>query len=284
VGLIRLRGDTWTVQRSAVRYGLGTEFFLSTYSVPIHLSEITEPVSGQKARSRYASRGAESARHPTGRLMFAVPEKQSGPLRSSWKDSDQESLEDQLPDIVRDLPDQIARWQVTLSDRECEHRQWANIHARQAAKRKLDSDEREWEKSIIESVQQWQQAEQIRAYLSELRRRVDCGEQRVRDQAMYENWQAWANYLAIKFDPLMRSIPRPGEDATPINTPASELDLTSTARAAVDAIGIKDTDEMANLTEDDLLACTSALPKVAAELRRVLEGFGYEAGEQCWAR
>lgn len=269
-----------TVQRSAVRDGLGTEFCLSAQSVPIHLTETTEPILRQKAKSRYASRGAEAERYPTGRLMFTVPEGQSGSLPLCWKDDDVERLEEKLPRIVQDLPAQIERWQVTLSDRECERRQWAKIHARQAAKRKMDAEEVSWEKSILKSVQQWQQAEQIRAYLAELRRRVDCGEQRVYDQAMYEEWQAWATYLAIKCDPLLRTIPRPGEDTTRVNTPVSELELTSTARAAVVALGVKDTDEIANLAEDDVRACTSASRKVVDELRRVLEGLGYKVSEQ----
>jgi len=269
-----------TAQCSEVQNGLGTEFCLGSHSVPIHLAEVAEDASVDRPKSRYVSQRTEPTRHPTGKLIFAVPDGQSGRLPSCWKENDQQRLEDILPQIVQDLPAQIERWQVTRSDRECEHRQWMKIHARQAAKSKMDAEERSWEKSILEGIHKWQQAEQIRAYIAELRRRVDCGEQRIYDQAMYDNWQAWANYLAIKFDPLMRSIPRPGEDTEPANTPVSELDLTSTARAVVDAMGIKDTDEMANLTEDDLSARTSESRKVSDELRRVLQGLGYDVGEQ----
>ena len=218
------------VRCSAVHNGLGTEFCLGSHGVPIHLSEVAEPAPAHKTGGRFAWRNSPRPRQPTGKLRFAVPDGQSGPLPSGWMEDGQQRLEDMLRQIVHELPAQIKRWQVTLSDRECEHRQWDKVHAHRSAKAHMDAEEKAWEKSILDSVQNWEQAERIRAYLAEVRRRVDSGEQRIRDQAMYENWQAWANYLAIKFDPLMRSIPRPGEDTRPLNVPISELDLTSDCR------------------------------------------------------
>lgn len=278
--LIHLWNEAGGTVRCSDDNGGGTDFCLGEHSIPIRLSETLEPISISSPSRRYLSRKFDQFHRPSGKLMFSCPKEQSGDLPSEWKDDDQQKLEDLLPQIIQIIPAQIERRKAMIADRACEQRQREKIDARNKVKLKLDEDEEDWEKYFLDMMHKRQQAQQIRALVYDVQCSIDSGQQRIKDVQKYGRWQAWADYFIAKFDPFMWAIPRPGEDTEAHNTPVSELDLTSMTRAAVNAIGAKDTNDLVGMTQEILSQHTSDSRKVWEELRRVLGGLGYDVGEQ----
>ena len=266
-----------TVKPSAVGKESGTEFWLDKEFVPVHLFEVTDPNPSARPTARLNRYGRTSPQ-PTGILGFLTLDLTKGRVRSTWQDGKEALLESMIETIADEVRSHIESNIATRPDRDCESRQMTRLIERQAARRKIESDERGWHKFLLESMQNCQQAEQLRAFAAEHRRRVACNELRITNQAQFDDWLAWANYLANKIDPLMRN-GRPPGDPWPANIPIAELDITTRLRAALGALGVKDSDELESLGRHELHEHTAELNDTWHEINRVLEGMGFDRRE-----
>lgn len=258
----------------------GTELCVGSDSAMVHLIELKEPVSTARARIDNRPRGHTVPPRATGQLAFVLGFLGSDAEQPAWRDSESTRLESMVESIAHELVDQARRCTERRLELEREQRQYQKVHARRTAKSKLDHEEREWEKFVMNAVREWQTAEHIRAYLAAFRQAVDSGHRSVRNKAEYEAFLEWVSFLAVKADPLITTGLRPGEAITPMNTPLKELDISTRLRSVLELIGVRDANDMFQVSDEQLQQRDPHSSRLRKEIERVLFGLGYDVADE----
>lgn len=257
-----------------------TDLQLHGDSVPVELYEETDRISTQRTDVCRNWKYHNCKYEPTGQLVFKV-DAYSDARRTRWADGKRQRLETMLGAISDGLVTILETKRLRRLDDECEARQKAVVKAvrEAAAKRKELMEARRTR--LLEEVNAWKQAGEIRSYLATIHTKLDAGDLRVSDMEKFEAWTDWAAWYADSIDPLTATPPRTEFAVTPTKAVTSELDLTRKTRAIVAQLGVSNTDELFEVEH-------AAVEKLCGpwrnsewnEMCRVLEGLGYDVSNR----
>jgi hypothetical protein len=185
-----------------------------------------------------------------------------------------------LDQIFDGMKVQIEHEKARRLDRECEARQKAVAEKVRREKQQLWDVEERRRKELLGDAARWQQAQEIRTYITAIREAAEAGKMRITSQTDFSNYLEWATGFANHLDPLIRAKQRWQTAHPAINTPVSQVDLTSRAKPVLAKLGVTDTDSLFKVPEDQIQAHCWGLWN---EVCRVLEGLGYNmAGRKYW--
>jgi hypothetical protein len=217
----------------------------------------------------------------TARLSLHIIGDDGRQFRRRWSDTKSQRLERMLGAFADTLANSLAVKCAERRDAECVGRQ----NKRLAAVRKALSNDASHEfysrQMLMQNVQRWLDAQNVRGYLKDLKSALETGRCKPIDSDQFEDWFAWASQFADSIDPIVRgSLPeinRRGHQ----NVASAELDLTTAARRTVDSLGTPDTDSLWRETRDAVRsACDGRFGPVWNEITRVLEGLGYDVSKR----
>jgi uncharacterized membrane protein YccC len=240
----------------------------------IYMAETTEPIR----------RGRQSLdklpRSPFPRLGFFVGDGQLEGIKGVWADTTTIRLEKML----RPLMDAIRRYLQAQRDRrldeECRQRQREKAEAGRRQGQDADSEEFYLRQELLEEAGRWHDAQKIRAYLTELERRISAGQIQPTAPDRFREWLDWAKWFADDMDPMVKAPPRGKAAVVARNTPVGELDLTSKARVEVARLGVKDSNELLRVPRNDVREPSGWGSDMWQELTLVLEGLGYDVSNR----
>ncbi|MCI0366167.1 MAG: hypothetical protein L0219_20090 [Phycisphaerales bacterium] len=165
-------------------------------------------------------------------------------------------------------------------DRECEARQEKRIQELKLRTERFNKEEQARRKALLENLDKWRQARDLREYLTDVRRGVAKRYLRITDAVQHCRWMDWARWYADELDPNSKAGPSPFQ---PIRVkraviPTADLDLTSHTRAVVEQLRVPDSDALFELKPNAVKAVTSHSSAAWNEICRLLEGLGYDIG------
>ncbi len=92
-------------------------------------------------------------------------------------------------------------------EREEEHRRWEEERQRRAEQERLRQIELEKRSMLEKQAQQWEQSQQIRAFIEFVREKAMKVEQVGFDRSQLDDWVSWAGEHADRLDPLNAGSP-----------------------------------------------------------------------------
>jgi hypothetical protein len=217
----------------------------------------------------------------SGRLTIFIKGDERREFRRRWADTKTQRLEKMINPLIETLSTVLAVIKAERLDAECLQRQKQTLEARRKAEATRASREFYWRQELMESVGRWHAAQQIRAYLDDLTRSVEDGRSRINDENAFKTWMDWARRYADSIDPI-RSAPLPGDVAIgPKNTPIADVQLTSYTAPALAALNVKDTDQLARVTGEQVRSVAGRhISDVWSEITRILAGLGYPVSKR----
>jgi hypothetical protein len=284
--LIRAWEEHGGTVRAGERSFLGhhrTAFAVGEDRVLVSLIERTEPIPDWKPpKNDYWHR--YPPRRPSGRLVFAIEHFGGDGLRSSWSDGKRQRLENILSEVYEGLMIQIGSEKRQRLDNQCLGRQRAAAEERRKAKERFQSEETERRTALKNEIERWQNANEIREYLTAMHDAVARGTIQVMDENVFAKWTDWVSWYADHLDPLVLAPLQPLESRPPTNTPVAALDLTSRARRVIAELGVADSDGLFHASKAQIETIEKELNARAwDEICRVLEGLGYNMnGRSYW--
>lgn len=266
-------GGTISVGKVDHNRKLTTSVELHGSSVPVELFEETKRFEiNSDANRRWGYK--DWRREPVGQLVFHVDYVSWDAHRTRWADGKKKQrLEDLVGSIVQGLIEILDLVRLRRLDEECEARQKQELEqVREAARRRSDDEEKR-RKDLIASVASWKEATEIRAYLAELRRKLDSGQLKPKNAEAFAEWLEWADWFADHLDPLTLAPARAEFTPSPKNTPLHRLDLTRNTKSVIAQLGVTDSDELSKVERNQLPGEWNW--KVWDEIGRILELLDY---------
>ena len=214
----------------------------------------------------------------TGRLAAIID---GAGIRRRWADRKTQRLEKMISTLVTTAAQALEMKKAERLDAECVERQKRSVNElRRAAVAKKDLDFGRRQK-LMEYVNRWHDAERIRHYLAALQAALDGEKIRPINEEGFREWFEWAKHYAESIDPIAQAELPEEKPVGPRNTPSAELDLTRHARAFVLKLKIKDSDDLAGMTSEQVqAACGYYDRELWVEICRVLEGLGYDTAKR----
>lgn len=213
----------------------------------------------------------------TGMLCFWINGDPTRELRRRWSDTKTQRLERLINPMIETLLHALEVKRLEREDRDCEQRQLQRVQALRQARTSARNNEFYRRQDFMDRVNRWHEARRIREYLAAVQADVEAGRLRISDAGAFRDWLAWCHEHADTIDPHTDRGPQQHEPAPPTNTPAAELDLTSTARAVVELLGVPDSDALWQKSEEEVReACDRGFGRTWNEITRVLEALGYD--------
>jgi hypothetical protein len=198
-----------------------------------------------------------------------------------WADSTTVRLEKAIRQLIDAIRRHLEAQRQVRLDAECEERQEEKARAVRRASANEAKEEFYLRQNLVQEVDRWRKASQIRDYLAAIQRQIDEGVVKPADKDRFDAWVKWARWFADDIDPLI-SAPAL-EDRTPIvprNVLVNEMDLTSRARALVAHLEVKDAEELLRVPEDKIREHSGWSSGMWRELTLVLEGLGYNVSKR----
>ncbi len=166
--------------------------------------KVRRSLTDEEKRWRFASdKDWKQELQPTGKLIFCIKTRLPARLRSEWLESDENPIEQHLPEIIATL---IAAGPL-LAD-ETRRRHEAEQKFRLAEQRRYEEqqlrkrDENRWQR-FVEIAHQWQSIETARKFLGSFRQQgVDLDDE-IGGQPLRE-WVAWAEKKLESENPLLK--------------------------------------------------------------------------------
>lgn len=257
-----------------------TELRLYEESIRIDLHEVIERIPTRPGvRIHWRSRNFKC--RPTGRLVFRIHACCCRATRKSWADGIRQRLESMLGPIADTLTDILVKKKHDRLDEECEARQWSSLKRSREAAAKREEELEQRRAKLLEDVQAWKTAGEIRAYLCAMRRRLESSELAITDEAAFIMWMKWATWYSDYLDPLISTPPSPEVVRGPTNMSVRELDLTNKTRRLVERLQVADTDELHAISRAMVERIGgNDCAKQWNEICRVLERFGYDVHDR----
>jgi hypothetical protein len=217
----------------------------------------------------------------TGRLALHILGGDDQQFRRRWSDTKSQRLEKMLGGLVETLANALAAIRQERLDAECVERQKERVHAIRKVLSRDASREFYSRQELMQNVQRWVDARNVRGYLADLKSAVDAGRVTYSDSKQIAEWFDWASRFADWIDPIQQG-PLPEVDQiSHQNVTAAELDLTKAARTIVDGLGVADTDSLYRLSLDEIReAYDGRIGPIWNELTRVLESLGYDVAKR----
>ncbi len=220
----------------------------------------------------------------TSKLSLHIVDANNQQFRRRWSDTKTQRLERMLGVFVDTLANALAVIRQERLDQECVARQKERAKAVRKAVSRDASEVFYSRQDLMQNVRRWVDAQQVRAYLTDLQSAVEAGKCRVTDAEQFRKWFNWASQFADSIDPIIQGSLPEGSQGGQQNVATSELDLTAAIRCAVDTFGIPDTDSLCQQSQDAIRsACEGRFGPVWNEITRVLEGMGYDVSKRAEA-
>jgi hypothetical protein len=147
---------------------------------------------------------------PTGTVVFKIHSWIGTGMRTQWRDGARGPLEEKMNDIVGGLLAAAATISREKLEREEEHRR--QLVERLEKEEEVRRKEAQRLKELLQRVERWRRAVDIRAYVKAVRTAHKPGHE-LADQKNLEEWASWALALAARIDPLTSG------DALSVNPP-----------------------------------------------------------------
>lgn len=245
-------------------------------SVPLELfEEVQRTVKEKDAKSRYYYRDYDYT--PTGKLVFKIEGWGGDYARMKWSDGKRQKVETMIDSLVDGLRRTLSNHRTQRLDNECVERQKQAAQAvRKVATERRQADGRR-EKQLLEDIEAWKRAKDVRAYISQIRQMVDAGKMRVTDSERFRRWSEWCDWYADSTDPLLADPPHPERPEAPKNVPISDMEFTRRTREIVAKLGVHEADELYRVDRQTVKEQSDgwSVPEWD-EICRVLEGLGYD--------
>ncbi len=254
----------------------GTLFVLEADSVPVALLEQVGEVSGGRKGAVAARSSGASGAEPSGRFSFCIQCEYGCGIRATWSDCAKFRLEDRLHHVVKCVRDHILYLRQNRLDAECGARQKERAEAcREARERRKQKDKSRLE-CLNRDMEAWHAAQRVRGFATAVQAALDNGTLRIPDKAVADGWLTWARWHADVLDPLVRAGPCPDHPVQPSNVAAADFDLTHRTREVVAKLGVKDADDLSQVTEEEVRKLTHGEYRIWSEITTLLEGLGYD--------
>ncbi len=139
---------------------------------------------------------------PTDTLVFKIQSWIGMGMRTQWRDGTRGPLEEHLNDIVAGLLAAAATIRRQRLEREEEQR--CLLAKRMERERQEEAQRKEGQrlKGLLQQVERWRRATDLRAYVEAVRKATKAGRSEV-DQARLDEWASWALTQADRMDPLV---------------------------------------------------------------------------------
>jgi hypothetical protein len=139
---------------------------------------------------------------PTGLLELQLHSDQSSSMHATWKDGTQAKLEDQLNDVLIEITVAVEKereWRVQQEEyarqrREAEAQRWRQEEERRKEQQKVQE--------LNQMSENWERAGRIRAFMAEVRLRVERNKGPIEEGSELARWIKWALDHADRIDPL----------------------------------------------------------------------------------
>jgi len=135
---------------------------------------------------------------PTGTLELSIENLYSPGFKTHWKDTNKETLEDQLASIVQGFSRGFECHKQLRLEREREHRIWKVEEEKRKEALRLQKIEVKRQEYLFELAQDHQKAEQIRNLIQAFQATGEKGNG-------FDDWLSWATEIADSFDPIERA-------------------------------------------------------------------------------
>ena len=269
----------WEVQGGVIHVGFPDEHGKPATAVAVESDrlfiQIIEGINESKPITDPARR--------TGYLTLYIAGDESRQFRRRWSDTKTQRLEKMYKPLIETLLLTLGLKKAERLDRECEERQRQKVQTRRQAAARTHDTGFYWRQTLMEDVSRWHDARRIREYLVALQQALASGQIHAHDSERFKQWFEWAQRYADSIDPAMRAkLPDETVDG-PANTPIAELDVTSHTRPVLLKLGVKDTDELWCVKDEQLRAACQGHGRAGAvwdEVTRVLEGLGYDVSKR----
>lgn len=137
-------------------------------------------------------------------------------------------------------------------DAEYQARQRAAVRVvREAATKRQEISEARRDQ-LLDDLNSWKLAVEIRLHLAAIDAKRRAGELRVVDPRAFSAWSDWATWYADSIDPLVATPPRPECVPMPKNTSVSQLDLSGKTRALVMKLEVSDAIQLFDVEHADV--------------------------------
>jgi DNA repair exonuclease SbcCD ATPase subunit len=141
---------------------------------------------------------------PSGDLSFQFTETGYNGLRRTFADGKIQRLETMVERICAAAEKIAAARKADRTAREQREREWAEQARLRKEQEKLQGLEKKRIEDLEKSAKAWRHANQLRAYIEEVRSQVD----RCEDPDAAMKWVVWAEAYLEKIDPLEKGLPR----------------------------------------------------------------------------
>ena len=145
---------------------------------------------------------------PSGMLSLKLENRWwSRGLRNTWNDGKRQRVEHCLNQFVATAYMSAAQKKADRIQREIEERERAERERRREILRQKIIDEQERVDVLMGQVKAWQEAQQLRNYVQEVRRAGYYAQPAITDGRDLDSWCVWALEQASRLDPTVSSPP-----------------------------------------------------------------------------
>ncbi len=135
---------------------------------------------------------------PSGRLTLSIDSPWPEGMRKSWKDGENQRLEECLNEFMLTLAACALDMKRIAAEREEEHRRWLAAEREREERARRQAEEAARVVALRASAATWAESQQLRSFLTALRDRIPEGEH----DADRDRWIEWATAYAMGLDPL----------------------------------------------------------------------------------
>jgi len=128
-------------------------------------------------------------------LVIRIEEWYEG--RKSWSDGKTQRLEDKMTEVIAGFLAAAEALRLKTIEREEQHRRWEEAAKIRAERERIEREEREFLKSVLDESTHWADANRLRAYADHLRHTADSGNCKLSEQGV-----AWIEHLVRAADRL----------------------------------------------------------------------------------
>ncbi len=142
---------------------------------------------------------------PSGELKLTISNGSHLGVRTNWSDGKKQTLKSVLPGLIEGISIVGTARYTRRLEREEQDRQWELQRQREAERRRLEEIQRTRFAVFKEQAKQHNEAEMLRAYVDQVKRKLDQLPQD--DLLSVQTWIEWAEKSIEDLDPLSSGLP-----------------------------------------------------------------------------
>lgn len=179
--------------------------------------QVTRPLTAEEKRwETWNKPGVKKDLEPTGRLEFQIRAWIDQPLRKIWLETERQSAESMVPEIVATFVVLGPVLAERTRRREEQQRTWEDQQRqREIERQKRQQDDNRWRR-LLQIAESSKSSELAREFIARLRQ-LDLPESEPVDGRTLGEWLDWAEAKANELDPVGQGIERIFEDVSRIS-------------------------------------------------------------------